>query len=298
MADGGFVSGFVAICGRPNVGKSTLLNQLLGRKLAIVSSRPQTTRNRILGVLDLPGAQVALLDTPGLHRPRHRLGEYMVRVALAALKQVDLVLWLVEGLRPPGPGDRYVAGLLRPLGPRVLLVVNKIDLVPAAVVPGVVAEYAALGSFGGALAVSALCGAGLDELLREVVRRLPSGPRYYPEGTVTDRPEEFVVAELIREQALLLTHHEVPHAVAVVVEEISARPGGRVYVRATVYVEKESQKGILIGRGGLRLKELGQRARAEIEALLGSPVYLDLWVKVKRDWRQDVHAIEALGYRE
>lgn len=305
-----FRSGLVTIVGRPNVGKSTLLNRLVGRKLAIVSEKPQTTRNRITGVVDRPGSQIVLLDTPGLHRPRNRLGEYMVEVALSALKEVEAVLFVVEAPEPPGPGDRYVAGRLAKVDTPVILVANKADLVPGDVTRANLELYRELGEFAAFLAISALTDPSFELLFRTIEDVLPEGPRYYPEGMTTDQPEAFVVAELVREQILALTRDEVPHSVAVVVEEMRAgeaserpaeRPDGAggdglLYVRATVYVERDSQKGIIVGAKAAMLREIGRRARQEIEALFGNKVYLDLWVKVEPNWRDRAGALRALGY--
>lgn len=293
-------SGFVAIVGRPNVGKSTLLNALVGRKVAIVSERSQTTRNRILGVLNEAGMQAVFLDTPGLHKPRHRLGERMVEVALRALREVDLCLLVVAADARPGTGDRIVAGFVAEAGAPAVLVANRADLVPGgaggAAATAAARAYRELGEYVAALPVSALYGFNLGELVGEVRRRLPPGPRYYPEDVVTDQPERFLAAEAIREKALLLTREEVPHAIAVDVEEMERRHAGMVYVRATVYVERDSQKGIVIGQGGGMLREIGRLARQDLEALLGSQLYLDLWVKVKPDWRNRDASLSGLGY--
>lgn len=298
-----FRSGFVAIIGRPNVGKSTLLNRLVGRKVAIVSDKPQTTRNRITGVLHLPDAQLVFVDTPGLHRPRHKLGEFMVRAAKRALEGVDAVMLVAEAdPAGPGPGDRHVAEAVRGLDTPVLLVLNKVDLLQgpgsAAARDAARAAFSALGDFAGIHLVSAAGGEGIDGLVEAVVRLLPEGPPYFPEGVVTDQPEEALVREVIREKILHLTREEVPHAVAVDVEEFGEAEDGTLRVSATIYVEKESQKGIIIGKGGRMLKEIGTLARAELEALLGTRMFLALWVKVKEDWRNRVGAMRELGYRD
>ncbi|MBE3589605.1 MAG: GTPase Era [Firmicutes bacterium] len=296
---GPYRSGFAALIGRPNVGKSTLLNALVGHKVAIVSDKPQTTRNRILGVRHFPGGQVVFVDTPGLHRPRHLLGERMVRAALGALEGIDVACLVVDLSEPsPGEGDRAAAeAVLRAPAP-VLLVGNKVDRVPRKDVETRLWAYRALGSFAGAVAVSALTGEGLPEILEALRAHLPEGPEYFPEDQVTDQPEQRVAAELIREQVLHLTRDEVPHSVAVAVEAFAPRPNGVLYIGATIYVERESQKGILIGRGGRMLKAIGQGARQAIEALLGTRVYLELHVKVKPDWRNRAGALEELGYPE
>ncbi|MCL6634698.1 MAG: GTPase Era [Peptococcaceae bacterium] len=293
-----FKSGFVAIIGRTNVGKSTLLNRLVGRKVAIMSDKPQTTRNKILCVLTRDDAQIIFLDTPGFHKPRHRLGEHLVQVALKTLKEVDAVLFLVEAGQPPGPGDHFIVKQFAGLTTPVLLVINKIDLVRRDELLPLIESYSRLYKFAEIVPVSALTGENLPRLLDAVTVYLPAGPQYYPEEMITDRPESFIMAELIREKILHLTSQEVPHSVAVVIEELQERPNGVVAVRAVVYTEKESQKGILIGKGGQMLKKIGQLAREEMENLLGSKVYLELWVKVRPDWRNKEAQLRNLGYSD
>lgn len=298
-----FRSGFVAVVGRPNVGKSTLLNSLIGQKVAIVSDKPQTTRNRIHCILTRADAQVVFLDTPGIHRPLHKLGEYMVDVALRTLDEVDVVLFVVDASHRPGRGDEYIANLLAKSETPVVLALNKVDLWPkqgqtAKAQEETIQGYGALGKFKDILPISALEGKGLDELMEVLVGLLPEGPKYYPEDWVTDHPEQFVIAELIREKVLLLTREEIPHATAVVVEEMRAREDrDLIDVWATIYVERNSQKGIVIGKDGAMLKQVGQLARDEIEALLGSQINLQLWVKVKDDWRNKKGSLCDLGYR-
>ncbi len=286
-------SGFVALAGRPNVGKSSLVNAFLGRKVAIVSDKPQTTRNRIVAALHGEGWQMVLLDTPGIHRPRHLLGEKLVRTATGTLSGVDLLWHVVDLSQAPGKGEDAVVRHF-PAGGRVLLVGNKRDLVPEEEAGGRLLSYAALYPYAGALPVSALSGKGLGDLREISLGFLPEGPAYYPEDTVTDQPETFVVAELIREKILHLTRDEIPHAVAVTVEEMEER-GELLYVRAVINVERESQKGIIIGQGGLRLREIGSLARSDLEAVLGTRVYLDLWVKVKKDWRNREGFLREMG---
>ncbi len=293
-----FRSGFVAVVGRPNVGKSTLVNALVGHKVAITSDKPQTTRHTIRGVLSRPEAQIVFVDTPGIHKPLHRLGSYMVQTALATLEDVDAVLFVVDGTSPPGAGDRYVAERLAHLSRPVVVAVNKMDLLTPSQVESAISAYSTLCPVAGALAVSAQTGRHLEELVQMLIRLLPEGPPYYPLDTVTDRPEEFLVAELIREKVLHLTREEVPHAVAVVVERMARREGrDLIDISATIYVERESQRGILIGKGGRMLREIGRLAREEIEAWLGSKVYLELWVKVSEDWREREGRLHSLGYR-
>jgi GTP-binding protein Era len=292
-----FRSGFAVLVGRPNVGKSTLLNRLVGQKLAIVTEKPQTTRNRIAGVVHRPQGQIVLVDTPGMHRPRNRLGEYMVGVVRRAMREVEILLFVVEAVAP-GPGDRYLADALREVSPPKLLVVNKADLVSAAAATCIAEEYRSLGDFQATFVISALNDPDLEHLVTKMLELLPKGPAYFPPDVVTDQPERFVVAELVREKLMLLTREEVPHALAVKIEEWTERPGGVVLIRATVHVERHSQKKIVIGQGGSLLKQAGQLARQEIEALLGTRVYLELWVKVNPDWRQRQAALCSLGYHD
>ncbi len=293
-----FHSGFVAIVGRPNVGKSTLLNRVVGQKVTIVSDKPQTTRNKIQCVWTTPTSQVVFLDTPGIHRPHDRLGESMIQAAEEALVEVDLVLFVVDGSGGPGKGDQIVSERLRALKTPVLLVVNKMDQVAPREHSRAVERFAALGTFWDVCAISAQTGDGVESLLERVVACMPLGPRYFPDDWIVDQPEQFVAAELIREKALMLTRDEVPHAIAVEVERMAKRDDRELIdIEATVLVERESQKGILIGRGGARLREIGTLARQEIEALLGTPVNLQLWVKVRRDWREKERVLRSLGYR-
>lgn len=292
-----FKSGFIALIGRPNVGKSTLMNKLVGEKMAIISDKPQTTRNRIAGILNLEGAQVIFLDTPGIHRPRHKLGEYMVKVSRGTLAEVDLIFFLVEASSSPGPGDQFINEILREVGTPVFLIINKSDLVSKKGLAGVRDSYRGLGDFARVLCLSALRGDNLGELLEGLLEYLPEGPRYYPEDMITDQPERFIVGELIREKILELTREEIPHSVAVEIQEMKEREGqDLVYLSAVIYVERDSQKGILVGKGGGLLKEVGKRARQDMERLLGSRVYLELWVKVKKDWRNREKALHNLGY--
>ncbi|MBO2520642.1 MAG: GTPase Era [Clostridia bacterium] len=292
-----FHSGFCAVVGRPNVGKSTFLNRVIGQKVTIVSDKPQTTRNKIQCVWTTENAQIIFLDTPGIHKPYDRLGEWMVEKALEALDEVDAVLFMVDGEAGPGRGDREVAAILARVSSPVLLVVNKMDLVRRGERELAVERFSELGSYAGMFPISAATGEGMAELLEALIQRLPEGPKYYPDDWISDHPEQFVVAELIREKALMFTREEVPYAIAVAVEGMAKRPDrDLIDISATIYVERESQKGIVIGKGGSRLKEIGTLARQEIEALLGSPVNLKLWVKVNPDWRDKERALRALGY--
>jgi GTP-binding protein Era len=288
-------SGYVAVVGRPNVGKSTLINRLLGQKVAIVSPKPQTTRNRLLGVLTRSDAQVIFVDTPGVHQPKHRLGEALVDAAQLALSDADAVLWVVDGSVPPTDDDRQVAALLEALDPGIprVVVLNKSDRGIARETP---AAYAALAPGATLVQVSATRGQNLDRLLDAVVAALPPGPRYYPEDQVTDQQVRFMAGELVREQLLLQLGDEVPHSVAVLVNEFVERSPEMTYISAVIYVERESQKPIVLGKDGQKVKRVGQAARASIEALLGTRVYLELWVKVRPRWRSSDEELRRLGY--
>jgi GTP-binding protein Era len=291
-------SGFVALVGRPNVGKSTLLNRLLGQKIAIVSPKPQTTRTRITGVRTLPGAQVVYVDTPGLHRPRGRLGEFMTATAAQALEEVDEVVLVEEATASPSLDDESFRPLWAVRAP-ILLALNKVDRVPdkRALLPRLEA-YRRRGGFQELIPVSALDGTGVDRLEQALLARLPPGPPFYPADTLTDQPETFFVAEAIREKLFLYTCQEVPYASAVRVEELAERgPEERLYVRAVIFVEQSSQKAIVIGAGGALVKQIGQAARRELEVFFGVPVYLDLRVEVRRHWRRDARALREFGYR-
>jgi GTPase len=290
-------SGFVAVVGRPNVGKSTLINHLVGQKVAIVSPRPQTTRNRLLGVLTLDHAQVIFLDTPGIHAPKHRLGEAMVDTATSALADADVVLWVVDVSAEPAEEDQRVAALLREAGPaRLLLALNKADRLASRLAPERLASFAALAPGAVALAISAIRGDNLGRLQELIIARLPLGPAFYPEDEFTDQKERFMAAELIREQVLRNLRDEVPHAVAVLVNEFKLRRDDLTYIAATVYVERDSQKAILLGAGGTMIKRIGQAARLSIEQLLGTKAYLELWVKVRPRWRKRDEELRRLGY--
>jgi GTP-binding protein Era len=291
-----FRSGFVALLGRPNVGKSTLLNALVGQKIAITSPVAQTTRNRLRGILTLPQGQIILVDTPGIHKPHHRLGEILVKNAQTLVRSVDVVLFLVDGSQPAGTGDQFIAeGLARQKTP-VVLGLNKQDVVPAAQVEAITASYQALLPTAPLLRFSALTGQGISELQTQLLQMLPPGPCYYPPEMVTDQPERFIMAELIREQILHLTREEVPHAVAVVVDRVEETPQvTRIF--ATIVVERPSQKAIIIGHQGQMLKTIGTQARQEMQKLVNGPVYLELFVKVEPKWRQTPYLLRDLGYR-
>ena len=297
-----FRAGFVALVGKPNTGKSTLLNAYLGEKLAIVSPLPQTTRTALRGILTLPQAQIVFVDTPGIHKPLHRLGEYMVKVAGRALQDADVVVFLGDLSGPPGPEDRLCAELLREkAGGPLLLALNKADVVAdvdAAMQPYMELFRSAAGQplYEQAIALSALHGQGREDLLQAIIARLPEHPPYYPEDELTDQPVRAIAAELIREQVLRFTRQEVPHAITVTVEEFKERSAEMTYIAATIHVERETQKKILLGQGGQMIKRIGQAGRQALEAFLGTRVYLDLWVKVRKNWRKDRNALRWLGY--
>ena len=297
---GEFRSGFAALVGRPNVGKSTLVNRIVGQKVSIVSDKPQTTRTQVRGVRTTATSQLVLLDTPGIHRPRTLLGERTNDRALTTLGEVDVVCFLIEANAPIGPGDRFIAERLALVATPVVLAVNKID----AASHGAVGEHLAvaageLGDFAAYVPISARTGDGVDALIGELDARLPVGPHYYPEGVVSDQPEGFLAAELVREQLLAIAREELPHSIAVTTEEVESREtadGPLLALHVVVRVERESQKGIVIGRGGAVLKQAGTVARRELEALLGTRVHLDLRVKVDPDWQRRPGALDRLGF--
>ncbi|UNC92996.1 GTPase Era [Candidatus Contubernalis alkaliaceticus] len=294
-----FKSGVVAVVGRPNVGKSTLLNYLMKQKLTIISDKPQTTRNKITCILTTQEAQIIFLDTPGLHKPRTKLGEYMVKVSVGSLREVDIVLFLVEASHPPGRGDGYVVDLLKQAETRVFLVINKIDLVEPLELEGIIERYRELYDFSEVILVSAVNGTNVTLLQEKLVAHLPEGPKYYPEDMITEQPERFVVSELIREKILEQTRDEVPHSVAVEVDEMKERKGkNMIYIRANIFVERDSQKGIIVGNQGKMLKEIGMKARQDIQVLLGCKVFLELWVKVQKDWRNRSKFLKDFGYHD
>lgn len=288
-------SGFVALVGRPNVGKSTLMNRLIGQKVAITSAKPQTTRNKISGIYTEDDMQVVFVDTPGIFKSHSDLDEYMDKASLSSLKDVDLVMFMVDA-KEAGKGEEYVAGLLKDVDIPVFLVINKIDQVhPNELLP-IIDSYQAVGKFAEFLPISARQGNGVDDLLKTLKDYLPEGPQYYASDEVTDRPEYFVVAEMIREQILRLTDQEVPHSTAVWVDQMNQRINGKLQIDATIFVEKDGQKRIIIGQRGSMIKQIGMRSRKEIENLLGEKVNLKLWVKVRRNWRQDPVFLKSIGY--
>lgn len=293
----GFKSGFVSIIGRPNVGKSTLLNRVVGQKVAIMSDKPQTTRNKIHGVYTTEKAQIVFLDTPGIHKPLSKLGNYMMQVAEGTLNEVDAILFLVDVSEGIGGGDRYIIERLKQVKTPVILVLNKIDKVhPEELLP-IIVQYKDLYPFAEIVPVSAMQGNNVEVLLEQAAKYLDEGPMYYPADQVTDHPEQFVCAELIREKILHLTREEVPHSIAVAIEDMKVQDNGVVHISAVIFVERDSQKGIIIGKSGALLKEVGRLARQDIEKLLGNKCFLELWVKVKRDWRNQDRVLKDLGFR-
>ena len=293
-----FKSGFVAIVGRPNVGKSTFMNYVLGQKIAIMSDKAQTTRNKIQGVYTKDNAQIVFLDTPGIHKPKHELGEFMVKSAYSALKEVDAVLFMVNVSEKRGPGDDFIIEKLKGIKTPIFLVLNKIDLVTPEVLLERVESYKDALDFAGVFPISVLQGNNVNELMEGLINALPEGPQYYPADQITDHPEYFVVSELIREKILQLTQEEIPHSVAVTVDKMQKDEFDKVHVYANIIVERKSQKGIIIGKGGRLLKEIGTRARRDIQQLLGNKVYLELWVKVEKDWRKRKSNLQEYGYKE
>ena len=297
MGENKHYTGFAALVGRPNVGKSTLMNGMIGEKISIMSDRPQTTRNKIMGILSADNAQIMFLDTPGIHKPLHKLGEYMNQAAIGTLNQVDVVLFVVDACEKKGAGEKFIIEHLKKIKTPVLLVINKIDkLDDKSLLFGIVNSYKDDMNFASVIPVSALNHDGFEELQEEIVRHLPEGPSMFPEDELTDQPERQIVAELIREKALQLTRDEIPHAIAVDVDEMTTRPNDDVYIRATIYVDRDSQMGIVIGAKGAMLKEIGALARTDIQNLLGSKVFLDLWVKVKKDWRDRDGILRNFGF--
>ncbi|TYR82371.1 GTPase Era [Priestia megaterium] len=298
MSNNKFKSGFVSIIGRPNVGKSTFLNRVIGQKIAIMSDKPQTTRNKIQGVYTEESAQIIFIDTPGIHKPKHKLGDFMMKVAQNTLKEVDLVLFMINAVEGLGRGDEFIIERLKDTNTPVFLVINKIDEIHPDELLSIITTYKDLYPFAEIVPISALQGNNVERLLDQIKQRLPEGPQYYPADQVTDHPERFIITELIREKVLHLTREEIPHSIAVVMDSMQRRDNGAVYVGATIIVERDSQKGIVIGKQGKMLKEVGQKARTDIEALLGSKVFLELWVKVQKDWRNRASHLRDFGFRE
>ncbi|WP_397539355.1 GTPase Era [Rummeliibacillus pycnus] len=295
----GFKSGFVTIVGRPNVGKSTFLNNVIGQKIAIMSDKPQTTRNKVQGVYTTDDSQMIFIDTPGIHKPKHKLGEFMLKVSKNALREVEAIMFMVNATQKLGAGDKFIMEMLEGTKTPVFLVVNKIDAVHPDELFQIIESYKDEFEFAEIIPISALQGNNVQQLLDTLKKYLPEGPQYYPADQVTDHPERFIIAELIREKVLHLTRDEVPHSIAVEIEKIAKdEEKDLVRINASIIVERDSQKGIVIGKRGALLKEIGTRARKDIETLLGSKVYLELWVKVQKDWRDRASQLRDYGYRD
>ncbi|MBU5334332.1 GTPase Era [Anaerocolumna aminovalerica] len=294
-----YKSGFVTFIGRPNVGKSTLMNYLIGQKIAITSNKPQTTRNRIQTVYTAEQGQIIFIDTPGIHKAKNKLGEYMVSVAERTLKEVDVILWLVEPTTFIGAGEKHIIDQLSKVKTTVILVINKVDTVKKEEILKFIDAYKDVHSFADIVPVSALKGDNTKELIQSIFKYLPEGPRYFDEDVITDQPERQIAAELVREKALRLLGDEIPHGIAVAIDRMKERPGGGlVDIDATIICERDSHKGIIIGKKGEKLKQIGMQARQEIENLLDMRVNLQLWVKVKKDWRDSDFLIKNYGYNK
>ena len=292
-----FKSGFVTLIGRPNVGKSTLMNRLIGQKIAITSNKPQTTRNRIQTVYTDERGQIVFLDTPGIHKAKNKLGEYMVNVAERTLKEVDVVLWLVEPTTFIGAGEQHIAAQLKTIKTPIVLVINKVDTVKKEEVLKFIDAYKDICEFADIVPVSALKGQNTDTVLEVIFKYLPYGPAFYDEDTVTDQPQRQIVAEMIREKALRCLDEEIPHGIAVTIEKMKVRPNGKVVdIEATIICERDSHKGIIIGKGGAMLKKIGSAARFEIEKMMEMKANLQIWVKVRKDWRDSDLFIKNFGY--
>ena len=293
----GFKSGFVAVVGRPNVGKSTLINALIDDKIVIVSDKAQTTRNRIVCVYTDEKKQIVFMDTPGIHKPKHKLGEFMVDQAVDSLREVEAVLFVVAANEKRGPGDNFVIEQLRKVNVPVFLIVNKIDTMDKQDLLEAIVSYENSYPFEAVVPISAKEKDNIEEVVSLLEKHLPEGPKYFPDDMITDQPERLIISDIVREKILLQTHDEIPHAIAVDVDEMKTREDGTTYVRATIYVERDSQKGIIIGKQGAMLKTIGRQARGDVERLLATKVFLDLWVKVKKDWRNKSGMLSELGYR-
>ncbi|MBR3770949.1 MAG: GTPase Era [Clostridium sp.] len=294
-----YKSGFVTLIGRPNVGKSTLMNQIIGQKIAITSNKPQTTRNRIQTVYTEEDGQIIFLDTPGIHKAKNKLGEYMVTVAERTLNEVDVILWLVEPTTFIGAGEQHIAETLKRTKTPVILVINKIDTVKKEELLPIISSYQKIHDFAEIVPVSAINGENKDNLIRTIFSYLQEGPQFYDEDTITDQPERQIVAELIREKALRLLSDEIPHGIAVSIESMKERKGGRMMdIEATIVCERDSHKGIIIGKKGAMLKNIGMQARKEIENLLDQQVNLQIWVKVRKDWRDSDMFLKNYGYNK
>lgn len=291
-----FKSGFVSLIGRTNVGKSTLLNKLVGEKIAIISDKPQTTRNKIMGVKTLPQAQIIFLDTPGIHKPKHELNRRMVKIAMRALQNIDLIILMIAANEMFGSGDQFVLNLLKDIETPVLLIINKIDLIKKAKILPIIEHYRQQHNFAEIIPISALTGENVESVAKQIIQYLPYGPQYFPDDQITDQPERDIMAEIIREKVINLTRQELPYSTAVIIESFDEEPERKlIRIQATIFVDKPSQKGIIIGSSGSMLKKIGTLARLEIEKILSAKVFLQLWVKVKRNWREDIRVLKQLG---
>ncbi|SHJ79434.1 GTPase Era [Paramaledivibacter caminithermalis] len=292
-----FKSGFVTIVGRPNVGKSTLINSIVGQKILIMSDKPQTTRNKIQTIYNDENSQIIFLDTPGIHKPKNKLGEHMVKAAKDTLNEVDVIVFLVDESKNIGPGDRYILELLQDVKTPVILGINKIDKIEPDIFKGIYEEYSKYNVFDEIIGLSAINGKNVDVLIEKITDRLPEGPKYFPPDMITDQPERFIVSEIIREKLLHYLQDEVPHGVAVIVNFMRKRENKDIIdIDVTIYCERNSHKSIIIGKNGKKIKGVGKSARQEIENLLGSKVYMEIWVKVKKDWREKENILRNLGY--
>lgn len=292
-----YKSGFVAIIGRPNVGKSTLMNQLIGKKIAIMSNKPQTTRNRIQTILTTENEQIIFIDTPGIHKPKHKLGEYMNKTAISTFREVDTVMWLVEPDKEVGGGDRFIAEQLKGVDTPVVLVINKIDTIQKNEILQVIDAYRTLYDFEEIIPISAMTGENKEALMEALKKNMSEGPQFFPDSMITDQPEKQLMAELIREKALNLLKEEIPHGIAVVIDVFEEREGTDIIdVKATIICERKAHKPIILGKGGSMIKNIGIRSRQDIQRLLGSRVHLELWVKVKDRWRDSEFLLKNYGY--
>lgn len=298
MSEQEFKSGFIALVGRPNVGKSTLLNKMIGEKIAIMSPKAQTTRNKIQGIYTTNEGQMVFMDTPGIHKPHNSLGDFMVKTAMSALREADMVWMLVNADQKRGVGDDFIIHRLKESNTPVYLIINKVDLINRAEVLDQIADYNTQMDFAEIFPVSALTGEGVPELLQFTMNHMSAGPQYYPADQITDHPERFIMSELIREKVLELTRQEVPHSVAVVIDKIEREDEEHLHVQATIVVERSSQKNIVIGKRGAMIKQIGIRARKDIERLLGDKIFLETWVKVEDRWRDKPQALQSYGYKE
>ncbi|MFK5925290.1 MAG: GTPase Era [Desulfuromusa sp.] len=297
MTEQKFLSGYIAIIGRPNVGKSTLLNRILGQKISITSNKPQTTRNRILGIHNFPAGQALFVDTPGIHKAKGKLNRFMVDQAVGACSDVDLILFLVEADDSPGGGDEYILKLLDKSAAPVFLIINKIDLVKPTRLLSLIQQYTDRFEFAQVVPLSARSGNGVPQMLQAIEPYLPEGPQYYPEDMLTDQPERFIIAELVREKIMRRTSEEIPYGVGVRVDTFEEKPEKKlVVIQATIHVERDSHKKIIVGKGGQMIKAVGQEARKDIERLLGTRVFLELFVRVDKDWSQNERMLRELGY--